>query len=91
MTSYNLICENPVWQEAVYDEELVCVTTRTNEVVDGERQYIWIEANDRDKVIKLHDFGLGEEIIWKLSEGTYENLEEACEYNEEAHLNDSPY
>lgn len=91
MTSYRLINETPVWQEAVYDEEIVCETTRTNGVVEGEMTYVWIEANDRDKVIKLHSFQLGEEILPKLSDGTYENLEEACEDNEEAYLDDSPY
>jgi len=94
MTSYRLVNETPVWQEAVYDvstEEIVCETTRTNGVVEGEMTYVWIEANDRDEVIKLHSFQLGEEIIEKLSDGTYENLEEACEDNEEAYLDDSPY
>lgn len=91
MTQYNLIYEEAVWTENVYNEELERVATRQNEVVEGNQTYIWIEAKDRDMVVTLYDFRLGEEIIQKLNEGEYETLEEVCEDNEEASLENSPY
>jgi len=91
MTEYRLISEEPVWEEHVYNEDIVLETTRNNGVVEYEDKYQWIEANDRDQVLKLKDFPQGEEIIQKLDDGTYENLEEAEEDNRGAEICDSPY
>jgi len=91
MTEYKLISEEPVWEEHVYNEDIVLETTRNNGVVEYEDKYQWIEANDRDQVLKLKDFPQGEEIIQKLDDGTYENLEEAEEDNRGAEICDSPY
>jgi len=91
MTEYKLISEEPVWEEHVYNEDIVLESTRNNGVVEYEDKYQWIEANDRDQVLKLKDFPQGEEIIQKLDDGTYENLEEAEEDNRGAEICDSPY
>jgi len=91
MTEYKLISEEPVWEEHVYDEDMVLESTRNNGVVELKERYQWIEANDRDQVLKLKDFPQGEEIIQKLSDGTYENLEEAEKDNRGAEICDSPY
>ena len=91
MTEYRLVSEEPVWEEHVYNEDIVLESTRNNGVVEYEDKYQWIEANDRDQVLKLKDFPQGEEIIQKLTDGTYENLEEAEEDNRGAEICDSPY
>jgi len=88
MTEYFLHCDEPHWVTTVWNEEMTELNEdrEITDIMEDTVCYYWIKASDREDVLKVNDFIMGEEVIKKLSEGTLESFEDAEKQYEYAEI-----